>query len=368
MVKFLDLKKQYGSIKEEIDKAIFDVINDTAFVGGEYVDEFEKNFANYIGVKHAIGVGNGTDALEVALWALDLPKNSEVIVPVNTFIATSEAVSRNGLKVKFVDCNRYYQLNTAILEDAISENTSAIIAVHLYGHPANMRKIVEIAKKYNLKVIEDAAQAHGAEIKWKMENGECKIKKVGSFGDLATFSFYPGKNLGAYGDGGMVVTDNDELALKIRKYINHGRSEKYLHEFEGRNTRLDGIQAAILNVKLKYLGNWIEKRNYVANRYLSEIKNPLVKLPKVVDNIKHVWHLFVVEVENRDKFREYLSKNGIQSAIHYPKCLADLKAYDIKNDFKCCKRAKKLVSLPIGEHLEGSEINKIIEVVNSYKG
>jgi len=370
-IKFLDLKKQYLEIKDEIDKAIFEVIENSAFVGGKFVEEFEKNFANYLGIKHAIGVGNGTDALEVALWALDLPKGSEVIVPANTFIATSEAVSRNGLKVRFVDCNKYYQINTKSIEEHINKNTSAIIAVHLYGHPANMKKILEIAKKYNLKVIEDSAQAHGAGIKWKMENGKWKMKNVGTFGDVATFSFYPGKNLGAYGDGGAVVTNNDELATKIRKYINHGRSEKYSHEFEGRNTRLDGIQAAILNVKLKYLDKWLKKRNEIAKRYLNEIKNPLIKLPNVIDNIYHAWHLFVIQVKNRDKFIEYMKNKGIQTGIHYPIALPKLKAYEYLNqncsNFKACREDKYLVSIPIGEHLKKDEIDYIIETINAYQ-
>ena len=375
-IKFLDLKKQYLNIKKEIDKTIFDVINDTAFVGGKYVEEFEKNFAEYLGIKHAIGVGNGTDAIEVALWALDLPKGSEVIVPTNTFIATAEAVTRNNLKVKFVDNNRYYQINTKSIEENINENTSAIIAVHLYGHPANMKKILEIAKKYNLKVIEDSAQAHGAGIKcrvengeWRVESGKWRIQKVGTFGDIATFSFYPGKNLGAYGDGGAIVTNDDKLAEKIRKYINHGRDKKYLHEFEGRNTRLDGIQGAILNVKLKYLDNWLEIRNKIANRYLSEIKNDKIQLPKVVDNIYHAWHLFVIQTENRDEFREYMQKNNIQTGIHYPIALPKLKAYeylDFKCEFKACKEDKYLVSIPIGEHLEDNEVDEIIEIINKY--
>ncbi len=362
MVKFLDLKKQYLEIKEEIDKAIFEVIENTAFVGGKYVEEFENNFANYLEVKHAIGVGNGTDALEVALWALDLPKGSEVIVPANTFIATAEAVSRNGLKVRFVDCNKYYQINTKSIEEHIDENTSAIIAVHLYGHPANMKKILQIAKKYNLKVIEDCAQAHGAMI----DN-----QKVGTFADLATFSFYPGKNLGAYGDGGAVVTNNDELAEKIRKYINHGRSEKYNHEFEGRNTRLDGIQAAILNLKLKHLDKWLKIRNKIAKRYLNEIKNPKIKLPKVVENIYHAWHLFVIQVENREKFIEYMQNKGIETGIHYPKALPKLKAYEyLKQDcsnFKACKEDKYLVSIPIGEHLDNYKINTIVNRLNKLR-
>jgi dTDP-4-amino-4,6-dideoxygalactose transaminase len=361
MIKFLDLKKQYEAIKNEINESIFNVINDTAFVGGKYVDEFEKNFAAYLGVKHAVGVGNGTDALEAALWSLDLPKGSEVIVPANTFIATAEAVTRNGLKVKFVDCNKYYQINTKIIEKSITSDTSAIIAVHLYGHPANMYKINQIAQKYNLKVIEDAAQAHGAEIDGK---------KVGTFGDLGTFSFYPGKNLGAYGDGGMIVTNDDKLAEKIRMYINHGRSDKFGHMFEGRNSRLDGIQAAVLNVKLQYLDKWIAKRNEIAKRYISEVDNPSILLPKVVDNIKHVWHLFVIQVKNRDKFREYMLSKNIQTGIHYPTALPKLKAYEYLNfdcsDFKACKEDKYLVSIPIGEHLESEEVDKVIEALNNY--
>ena len=365
MIKFLDLKKQYKSIKEKIDFAINEVINDTTFVGGKYVQRFENNFAKYLNIKNAIGVGNGTDALEIALWALDLPKDSEVIVPANTFIATSEAVSRNGLKVKFVDCDKYYQIDIKSLKKNITPKTSAIIAVHLYGHPANMKKIQKLAKKYNLKVIEDSAQAHGAYISIKHKAKSLK-QKVGTFGDIATFSFYPGKNLGAYGDGGMIVTNDDNLASKIRAYINHGRSSKFNHEFEGRNSRLDGLQANILNVKLKYLDSWLQKRNEVANRYLNEIKNDKIKLPKVKKDIYHAWHLFVIQVKNRDKFRKYLDKNGIQSGIHYPIALPKLKAYNIECPFKACKDDKYLVSLPIGEHLEKGEIDKIIKVVNSY--
>jgi len=361
MIKFLDLKKQYLEIKDEIDKTILNVIEDSAFVGGKYIDVFERNFAAYLGVKEAIGVGNGTDALEVALWTLDLPIGSEVIVPANTFIATAEAVSRNGLKIKFVDCNEYYQIDKDSIIKNITPNTSAIIAVHLYGHPADMEKILKIAKEYNLKVIEDCAQAHGAMI---------KNKKVGTFGNIATFSFYPGKNLGAYGDGGAVVTNDENLAKKIRMYINHGRSGKFGHEFEGRNSRLDGIQSAVLNVKLKYLDKWLKKRNKIAKRYLSEIKNEKIKLPKVKKDIYHSWHLFVIQVEDRDKFRKYMQDNGIQTGIHYPKALPKLKAYEYLNfncsNFKACKEDNYLVSLPIGEHLENNDVDYIIDIINKY--
>ena len=361
MVKFLDLKKQYKEMREEINEVIFNVVEDAAFVGGKYVAAFENNFASYLEIKNAVGVGNGTDALEIALWSLDLPKGSEVIVPANTFIATSEAISRNGLKVKFVDCDAYYQIDTQSIEENINENSSAIIAVHLYGHPANMKKINEIAAKYHLKVIEDCAQAHGAKI-----DGV----KVGNFSDIATFSFYPGKNLGAYGDGGAIVTNSDELTQKIRMYSNHGRSDIYLHEFEGRNSRLDGIQAAILNVKLKYLDDWIVKRNNVAKRYINEIKNPKTILPKVADNVLSVWHLFVIKIENRDKFRKYLDEHNIQSGVHYAIALPNLKAYEYLSsnckNYNACKEDELLVSLPIGEHLQENEISAIINAVNAY--
>ena len=357
MIKFLDLQKQYKSIENEIDTIIKMVLSESAFVGGKYVTAFEKEFANYIDIKHCIGVGNGTDALEIALWALDLPKESEIIVPANTFIATSEAVSRNNLTIRFVDCDDYYQIDTESLEQHITKNTSAIIAVHLYGHPANMQKITQIANKYKLKVIEDAAQAHGAMI---------AEQKVATFGDIATFSFYPGKNLGAYGDGGAIVTNNNSLAYKIRQYSNHGRSNKFGHEFEGRNSRLDGIQAAILSAKLLYLDQWLQKRNTIANRYLNEISNTTIQLPKIRNDIYHAWHLFVIQVDNREQFINYMNENHIQTGIHYPIALPKLQAYQQECSFKACMEDNKLVSLPIGEHLEDVEITTIIEIVNNY--
>ncbi len=255
MIKFLDLKKQYESIQAQVDAAIKNVIMDSAFVGGKYVELFEKEFAAYIGTQFCLGVANGTDALEIALWSLDLPKGSEVLVPANTFIATAEAVSRNGLVVRFVDCARDYTLDIQSLKEHITPNTSALIAVHLYGQACCMKEILDIAKAHNLKVIEDCAQAHGATY---------KDQKVGTFGDIATFSFYPGKNLGAYGDGGAIVTNDESLFHRCKMYANHGRNSQYGHEFEGINSRLDGIQAAILSVKLSYLDQWIEQRRIIA--------------------------------------------------------------------------------------------------------
>lgn len=362
MIKFLDLQKQYKSIKDEIDSKILEVIKNASFVGGKYVDEFETNFANYCEVNHCIGVANGTDALEIAIWSLNLPKDSEVLVPANTFIATSEAVSRNGLKVRFVDCDENYQICPKSLKENISDKSSAIIAVHLYGHPANMDEILKISKKFNLKLIEDCAQAHGAKYKGK---------RVGTFGDIATFSFYPGKNLGAYGDGGAIITNNDELENKCRMYANHGRSNKYGHEFEGINSRLDSLQAAVLDVKLKYLDNWINKRQKVAKYYLENIKNPEIKLPKLSEDVEAVWHLFVIQCKNRDKLKDFLLKKQIQTGIHYPTALPKLKAYEYLNqncsNFKAYNEDRLLLSLPMGEHLEENEIKKIVKILNDEK-
>ena len=360
MVKFLDLQKQYKSIEKEINEKIFEVINNTAFIGGKYLDEFEKNFASYCDIKHCIGVGNGTDALEIALWSLDLPQNSEVLVPANSFIATSEAVTRNGLKIRFVDCDKYYQICLKSLRENITDNTSAIIVVHLYGHPSEMDEIAKISEEHGLKLIEDCAQAHGAKY---------KKQKIGTFGDLATFSFYPGKNLGAYGDAGAIITNNDELELKCRQYSNHGRSSKFGHEFEGINSRLDGLQAGILTVKLKYLDQWISRRQEIAAYYLANISNDIVILPKVNPNVCAVWHLFVIQTQYRDKLKDELEKYNIQSGIHYPIALPKLKAYAyLKEDYsfyKACNEDSLLLSLPIGEHLSNEELEHVVKVINS---
>jgi dTDP-4-amino-4,6-dideoxygalactose transaminase len=361
MIKFLDLKKQYDEISNEINFAISTVIENTAFIGGKYLETFEQNFASYHDTKYCVGVGNGTDALEIALWALDLPKGSEVIVPANSFIATSEAVTRNNLKVVFVDCKDDYTTCTKSIKEHITANTSCIIPVHLYGQACDMDEIISIAQEYGLKVIEDSAQAHGAKY---------KNKKIGSFGDLATFSFYPGKNLGAYGDGGAIITNDDNLARRCEMYANHGRSSKFSHEIEGRNSRLDGIQAAILDVKLKYLDKWIERRNMIAQFYLQNISNPKIILPIINKESLHVYHLFVIRVEKPQELKEYLSMNDIQSGIHYPVALPQLNAYKYHKQncdtFYALKWDKELLSIPIGEHLEDNEVDKIVEILNSY--
>jgi len=352
-IPFVDLKAQYNSIKEEIDQSIQNVIQKAAFINGEYVQSFEKTFSEYIGVKHCTSVGNGTDALFIALKSLDIGEGSEVITAANSFIATSEAITRAGAKVIFIDCDKdTYNIDINKVEEVITKNTKAIIPVHLYGHPCDMSPILKLSKKHNLYLIEDAAQAHGA--KYKNQN-------VGTFGDIACFSFYPGKNLGAYGDGGAIVTNKEQLAMKARMYANHGRREKYEHEFEGINSRLDGLQAAILEVKLKYLEKWTERRISIARKYNEEFKGVVVT-PKTIPNTRHVYHLYVIQVKNRHRVRSFLNAKGISTGIHYPLPLPFQKAYKYigydKEDFPVAYALKnKILSIPIHadmtkEHVE----------------
>ena len=351
-------------IKEEIDKAINNVINETAFIGGKYVAQFEKEFAKYQEAKFCIGVGNGTDALEIAIESLDLPKGSEIIVPANSFIASSEAITRCGHKVVFCDCNEdNYTISIDSIKSKLTKNTKAIMAVHLYGHPCDMDEILNIAKEYDLKVIEDCAQAHGAEYKGK---------KIGAIGDIGTFSFYPGKNLGAYGDGGAIITNDKNLAKKCKMIANHGRIEKYNHEFEGRNSRLDGLQAAILSVKLKYLDKWTDARINVANYYLKNLNNiDEIILPKRESWAKQVYHLFVIRTKNRDELKKYLIDHSIVTGIHYPLSLPKLEAYNYtkqaNEDFVANKNDSKLLSLPIGEHLSKDDLDKIVSVIKRFQ-
>ncbi|EEO25457.1 DegT/DnrJ/EryC1/StrS family aminotransferase [Helicobacter winghamensis] len=358
-VKFLDLHKQYLSIKNEIDRAIFSVIETSAFVGGTEVEAFEKEFASFIGGGvEALGVANGTDALEIAIRALELPKDSVVLVPANTFVASAEAVVSNGLRVKFVDCGEDYSLDVVDLKAKIEPSVSAIVVVHLYGIPANMEEILRLAKEWNLKIIEDCAQAHGARF-----NGQ----RVGSFGDVATFSFYPGKNLGAYGDGGMIVSKDSALLRKCKEIAHHGGLEKYQHNIVGRNSRLDALQAAILRVKLRYLEAWNARRKQVAQMYFEGLSGFV--LPKVASDRECVWHLFVVRCENRKVIMESLKRVGIQTGLHYPAALPNTpafskKPYVVETE---CKNAlvwqDKILSLPMGEHLEDEEVRRAIKII-----
>jgi len=362
-VRFLDLKRQYEGIKSEVDAAIFEVIENTAFVGGRFVEEFEQDFARYIGTSHCIGVGNGTDALEIAIEALSLPPGSEIIVPANSFIATAEGVIRTGHQVVFADVDpQTYNLTADTARTRLSSNTAAIIPVHLYGQPCDMDPLMAFARENELKVVEDCAQAHGAEY---------KDKKVGTFGDAATFSFYPGKNLGAYGDGGAVLTNDEKIAVKSRKIIAHGGITKYTHEFSGRNSRLDGIQAAILKVKLKYLDQWIQTRREVALFYdenLAHLEG--ISTPRYLDCVKHVYHLYVLSTDRREELAAFLSEHQIQTGIHYPTALPKLPAYvhlgQGEEDSFANRNDHRLLSIPMGEHLSLEEVSEVVGAIDQF--
>jgi len=362
MIKFVDLHAQYTSIKNEIDNVISSVINESAFIGGKYVKQFEENFSKYQQAHYCVGVGNGTDALEIAIEALNLPQGSEIIVPANSFIASAGSVTRAGFNIVFCDVNSDdYTINIKDIKSRITQNTSAIIAVHLYGHPCDMDPLIEISSTYNLKIIEDCAQAHGAEYKGR---------RVGSIGDIGCFSFFPSKILGAYGDGGAIVTNNEELAVKCRMISNHGRISKFNHKFQGRNSRLDSIQAAILNIKLQYLDSWIDHRVMIASIYIDEMKNiTKVSLPSKKIFVKHAYHLFVIQHPESDKLREYLKLEEIETGIHYPVALPKLQAFkDIDsncNEFVACKIDKNLLSLPIGEHISVDDVKQVADLIRN---
>lgn len=356
MIKFLDLSGQYEGIKDEIDGAISSVLSECAFIGGKHVKTFEEAFAAYQNAAYCVAVGNGTDALEIALEALQLNPGSEVIVPANSFIASSEAVSRTGHKVVFCDIDPgNYTINAEDACQRITGKTSAIMAVHLQGHPCDMDPLLKLARNHDLKIIEDCAQAHGAEYKGA---------RVGCIGDIGTFSFFPGKNLGAYGDGGAIVTANPGLAERSRKIANHGRLTKYNHEIEGRNSRLDGIQAAILTVKLRHLESWTEKRRFVAATYKKLLKDSDIITPVEMDNVRHVYHLFVVRVGNRNFVQKELKEHGIATGIHYPVALPHLQAYKhlgySSDDFPVATRySGEILSLPVYPELRTDQIECI---------
>ncbi|PZV15270.1 MAG: erythromycin biosynthesis sensory transduction protein eryC1 [Pseudanabaena sp.] len=361
MIPLVDLKAQYDSIQTEIDRVIHRVINRTAFIGGEEVEQFEAEFATYCETKACVGVGNGTDALYLTLRAMGIGKGDEVITVAHTFIATAEAISLVGAKPVFVDILESTMLiDPDTIEAAITPNTRAIIAVHLYGQPCEMDRISAIAHKYNLKVIEDAAQAHGAFYQGR---------RVGSLGDAACFSFYPGKNLGAYGDGGAVVSQNENLIDKIRMLANHGRVEKYTHQIEGTNSRLDSLQAAVLRVKLKHLDNWNARRSHHADYYLTYLNSQVVTLPAVHPETKSVWHLFVVRSLDRDQFQKQLKGKGISTGIHYPIPLHLQPAYAHlgipKGSLEITEKvASQITSLPMYAELTEQQLSFIVETIN----
>jgi len=364
-IQFLDLKTPYIELKNELDGAYKRVMESGWYILGKECEAFEKEFADYCGTKYCIGVGNGLDALHLILRAYGIVEGDEVIVPANTYIATWLAVSYAGAKPIPVEPDeKTYNINPILIEQAITKKTKAIIAVHLYGQPADMDFINVLAKKYNLKVIEDAAQAHGAKY---------KSRRAGSLGDAAGFSFYPGKNLGAIGDGGAVTTNDSVLAEKVKVLRNYGSKIKYYNEVKGFNSRLDELQAALLRVKLSKLDEWNKRRSAVANKYLESLQNSNgIILPYVPEWTEPSWHLFAVRYAKRDELQSYLFKNGIDTLIHYPipphlsEAFADT-GYKI-GDFPITEQiAKSVLSLPIGPHISDIDISEIRTKINSYK-
>lgn len=308
------------SLKEDLDRAIAKVVSETAFISGRHAAEFEDAFAGYLGVKHCVAVANGTDALEIGLRAIGVEPGDEVIVPANTFLATGEAVTNIGARVVFVDNDPVsYNIDPARIEEKITSKTRAIIPVHLYGLPAEMDEIMSISQKHGLKILEDCAQAHGATYKGK---------KVGSFGEAATFSFYPSKNLGAFGDAGAIVTNYSEYAERARLIANHGQISKNRHTIVGRNSRMDGIQAAVLSVKLPRLDGWLDARREHARAYNELLKTADIVLPVEPQHSRHAYHLFVARIAGRDTVQAKLGDAGIETGIHYPTALPFMEAYD----------------------------------------
>ena len=363
-VPFLDLKTQYLTIKDDVKRAIDEVCEATAFAGGPFVERFEKDFAAFCGSKYCVGVGNGTDAIWLALLGLGIGEGDEVITAPSTFVATAEAISFAGADPVFVDiepdtCN----MNPKILEYAITPRTKAVIPVHLFGQPADMDPILEIAKKHNLAVLEDACQAHGALYKGK---------KAGTMGVAGCFSFYPGKNLGAFGEAGAVVTDNEELAKKIKVLRDHGQPQKYHHDVIGWNGRMDGIQGAVLSVKLRHLDKWNEARRANAKKYdklLAGVNG--IRLPVEKDYARHVYHLYAVRDPKRNALMAYLNDRGVATGIHYPVPLHMTKAYAYLNhktgSFPVAElAASEFVSLPMYPELTGDQIAYVCDCIKEF--
>ncbi|MDA9863786.1 DegT/DnrJ/EryC1/StrS family aminotransferase [Flavobacteriales bacterium] len=357
-VPFVDLHRQYLRYKDELDAAMARVITETAFISGSYAQKFEEEFAAWLGVKHVIGCANGTDALEIMLDALEVGPGDEVLVPAMTWISTAEAVGTRGAKAIFIDIDDTATMDPDLIEPAITERTKGIIPVHLYGCPADMPRIMGIAKRRGLFVLEDCAQAHGARIDGK---------KVGTWGHAATFSFYPGKNLGAYGDAGGMASNDAALAEKARIIANHGQPKKHTHLIEGRNSRLDGLQAAILSVKLRYLDTWSGERQTHAAAYDAAFANSGLRLTLRPENRTSVHHLYVVQHPQREQLAHSLKQIGIQTAVHYPHALPTMPCYgtwnaDANNTHPNAVRiGKEALSIPMFPELTPEERGYVIQ-------
>lgn len=363
-VPFATFVPMHSEIREELDAAYARVMDKSYFIQGEECHKFEEEYAAYCGTKYCVGVATGLDAIYLILKALDIKTGDEVIVPSNTYIATALAVSFTGATPVFVEPNiETYNIDVNLIEEKISKRTKVIIAVHLQGRAADMDAVNTIAKKYNLYVLEDAAQGHGAKYKGT---------KVGSLSDAAAWSFYPGKNLGALGDGGCITTNNKEIADKVRALGNYGSDYKYHHIYKGTNSRLDEMQAAFLRVKLPYLDKWNEARRAIAKKYLEGIKNPLIKLPVATSNdYEHVYHVFVIRCDRRDELEKYLAEYGIGTVKHYPIPMHLQKAYEelhiAKGELPIAEEISSTVlSIPMYYGMTDEEVKYVIEVINQY--
>ena len=360
-VQFVDLKRMHDSIRDELNRVINNVVDDSSFITGNYLSSFEDEFAKYVGTKYCIGVASGSDALYIGLRALGIKPGDEIIVPSFTFTATVDAVVRNGAIPVFIDVGENYNIGPEQFKNAITEKTKAVIPVHLYGNPCNISEIMEIAHANDIFVIEDSAQSHGA-----LYRGN----RTGAFGDISCFSFYPAKNLGAFGDGGAICTNSSVLNDRIRMIREYGQSRKYYHDFIGINSRLDSIQASILNVKLKYLDYWNSLRKATAKLYGELLEDTGVILPHPTESSEHVYHIYAVRHKKRDKLKNHLLNRGIATGVHYPIPVHLLKSYSnigIRHDLINTERfANEEISLPMFPFLKDNEVVMVSEAIRDF--
>jgi dTDP-4-amino-4,6-dideoxygalactose transaminase len=363
-IPFVDLHAQYLAHREVIDAAIADVIARTAFIGGDAVKQFENAYAEHYGIAHCVSCANGTDAIYIALKMMGIGPGDEVVTTAHSWISSSEAVSQTGAKPVFVDVDDYYTIDASKIEAAITPRTKALIPVHLYGQACEMGAIVDIAKRRGLRILEDCAQAHYAA--W----GD---QRIGTFGDVASFSFYPGKNLGAYGDAGAIVTRDAELAAKMRMYANHGQLKKHDHRIEGINSRLDGLQAAVLLAKLPFVLDWTVRRQQVAAWYGEALADiPGIELPRVREGGSHVWHLYVIRHGSRDALAEHLANKGIQTAVHYPTALPLLSCYASRGftaaQFpRAARNQSRILSLPMYPEMTREMVQYVADSIANFR-
>jgi len=362
-VPFADLHTQYLRHKASIDAGIADVIRRSAYISGEFAARFEREFAEAAGVRHCVSVGNGTDALYIVLRMLGIGPGHEVITTAVSWIATSEVITQTGARPVFVDVDEYFNLDSGLVAEKINDRTRAVIAVHLYGQAAEVERLASMCRDRDIQLIEDCAQAHLAE----------RVGlPVGTFGVAGTFSFYPGKNLGAYGDAGAIVTSDSSLAERCRMFANHGSMQKHRHEIEGINSRMDGIQAAVLLAKLPALRAWTEERRRIAARYNDRLRNiEEVKHPAIRAGSTHVFHLYVIKVERRDQLQKYLREQGIDTQIHYPTALPLLPAYSrlemTTHDIpRAATNQSRILSLPLYPELSDNAVDYVCDKIEAF--